>query len=419
MYIRGTIFIMISSFFLHSCGNPQGKKKEELNSTSEMEQQYQPGSFGYDLKVLRDNHNIILLSDSMGKALVAISQEWQGRVMTSSLNGMDGLGMAWINHALIKSKEFKPHINPFGGEDRFWLGPEGGQFSLYHKQGNPMDLANWQVPDVIDTKPFDLVNHTNSKASFTKNLNVVNYSGYTFSLLVERDINLLNRNDVKKIIGLPVQDLEIVAFESVNKITNSGSSPWTRNTGALSIWILGMFKPSETLTIIIPYKKGDISVLGLVVNDSYFGKISPERMIVKDNVIFYKGDGKSRGKLGIGPKRATPFIGAYSSETKVLTIVNFTLPKNTFEYVNSLWEQQKNPFSGDVLNSYNDGPVQDGSQLGPFFELETSSPAAFLEPGKSIAHTHRTIHLTGSDAKIDEICRKVFNVTLEEVKTAF
>jgi hypothetical protein len=24
-----------------------------------------------------------------------------------------------------------PHINVFGGEDRFWLGPEGGQFSIF------------------------------------------------------------------------------------------------------------------------------------------------------------------------------------------------------------------------------------------------------------------------------------------------
>ena len=33
---------------------------------------------------------------------------------------------------------------------RFWLGPEGGQYSLYFKPGDPFDLAHWQVPEPID-----------------------------------------------------------------------------------------------------------------------------------------------------------------------------------------------------------------------------------------------------------------------------
>ena len=38
-------------------------------------------------------------------------------------------------------------MNVFGGEDRFWLGPEGGQFALYFKPGDPFDLDHWQVPE--------------------------------------------------------------------------------------------------------------------------------------------------------------------------------------------------------------------------------------------------------------------------------
>ena len=33
-------------------------------------------------------------------------------------------------------------MNVFGGEDRFWLGPEGGQFALYFKAGDPFDLRS-------------------------------------------------------------------------------------------------------------------------------------------------------------------------------------------------------------------------------------------------------------------------------------
>jgi hypothetical protein len=33
----------------------------------------------------------------------------------------------------------------------------------------------------------------------------------------------------------------------------------------------------------------------------------------------------------------------------------------SLKYVNSKWGQQDDPYKGDVVNSYNDGPVEDGS----------------------------------------------------------
>ena len=34
--------------------------------------------------------------------------------------------------------------------------------------------------------------------------------------------------------------------------------------------------------------------------------------------------------------------------------------------------------------------------LGPFYELETSSPALALAPGESAEHVHRTLHFLGA-----------------------
>ena len=49
-----------------------------------------------------------------------------------------------------------------------------------------------------------------------------------------------------------------------------------------------------------------------------------------------------------------------------------------------MWEMQREPFKGDVINSYNDGPPAPGKPpLGPFYELETSSPALSLSPASS------------------------------------
>ncbi|MCK4751551.1 MAG: hypothetical protein KAT15_31050, partial [Bacteroidales bacterium] len=109
----------------------------------------------------------------------------------------------------------------------------------------------------------------------------------------------------------------------------------------------------------------------------------------------------------------------YNEETNMLTIVNFSHHRKDSLYVNSKWELQEDPFSGDVVNSYNDGPFEEGSQMGPFFELESSSPAAGLAPGSSLTHIHRTLHLMGDKAILDSISQKVLGVTLAEIYAAF
>jgi hypothetical protein len=84
-----------------------------------------------------------------------------------------------------------------------------------------------------------------------------------------------------------------------------------------------------------------------------------------------------------------------------------------------MWELQKEPFKGDVLNSYNDGPLADGSQMGPFYELESSSPAAQLKSGESLRHLHQTYHFQGDETTLNEIVIKIFGVSLEIIINAF
>jgi hypothetical protein len=90
------------------------------------------------------------------------------------------------------------------------------------------------------------------------------------------------------------------------------------------------------------------------------------------------------------------------------------------DYVNSLWKLQDNPFEGDAVNAYNDGPAMPGAKpIGPFYELESSSPAAALKPGESLSHVHRTIHLSGSKPALDAVARATLGVSLDEIEGAF
>ena len=76
--------------------------------------------------------------------------------------------------------------------------------------------------------------------------------------------------------------------------------------------------------------------------------------------------------------------------------------------------------AGDVINSYNDGPPAPGAPpLGPFYELETSSPGLGLAPAEEHVHVHRTIHLVGPDTDLDAIARAVLKVPLADVAGAF
>ena len=75
---------------------------------------------------------------------------------------------------------------------------------------------------------------------------------------------------------------------------------------------------------------------------------------------------------------------------------------------------------GDVINSYNDGPPAPGKPpLGPFYELETSSPALSLAPGQTYAHVHRTYHFTGAEADLDRIARATLKAGIAEIANVF
>ncbi|MGA2532832.1 MAG: DUF6786 family protein [Candidatus Aminicenantales bacterium] len=378
--------------------------------------------FKDDATFLKAHTRAIILTTTNGLAQVAVNADLQGRVMTSTADGPNGLSFGWINREALLAGGNNLHMNAFGGEDRFWLGPEGGQFSIFFKARDPFDLDHWFTPPPINKGAYQIVARKADRIHFRKAMHLVNYSGTKFDLELNREVRILGADEVVA-FGVPVPPgVKMVAFASDNKITNTGTKAWTKDTGLLSVWILGMFNPSPATTIVVPFKPGPQAELGPVVNDAYFGKVPADRLAVrdKDGVLFFSGDGKFRSKIGIPPRRVKPFAGSYDAANKVLTIIHVTVPEGATDYVNSMWKIQEDPFSGDVVNSYNDGPASPGAKpLGPFYELESSSPAAALKPGETLTHVHATLHFQGPDTALDEIARKVLGVGLMEIHSAF
>lgn len=366
--------------------------------------------FKDDVEFLKKYTPIIMLATADGQGKIAISPSLQGRVMTSTATGDEGTSFGWINKELFISGDTLPHMNAFGGEERFWLGPEGGQFALFFKAGDPFDFDHWQTPPLIDTEPFYIETQTQDRIVFSKEASLVNYSNFEFHFKIRREV---------KIVSSPELGVSTIAYQTINTLQNTGDQSWQKESGLLSIWLLGMFNPSPGTTVIIPFHPGTEEEKGLIVNDDYFGKVPAERLIVKDSVCYFKADGAYRSKIGFNPRRAKNVMGSYDAINKVLTIVEYS-KSDLVDYVNSKWELQENPYAGDVTNSYNDGPATPGAKpMGPFYELETSSPVIPLQPGESITHTQTTYHYVGDETKLTELAKKILGVELKEVVSIF
>jgi len=375
-------------------------------------------TFADDVAFLSEHGEVITLAAPSG-GVVALSAQYQGRVMTSAVS-KDAPGLGYLNRAFIASGETGTQFDNYGGEDRFWLGPEGGQFALYFPPGKPQEFAHWQTPAGFQEGTWTVESRSATEVVFSRSMQVANYAGTTFDVGVERTVRLLDPSSVQQLLGeapLELSGLDWVAYETVNAITNRGKRAWTRETGAPSIWILAMFNPSPDTWVMVPF---DARGEGTIVNDQYFGAVPPERLKVLDQgVILFKCDGEHRSKIGVGPARVRPFAGSYSASARLLTLVHFDRPKDATAYANGMWDPKAAPFAGDVVNSYNDGPVEPGKPaLGGFYELETSSPAAFLTPGATITHTHRTLHFVGNLEKLDPLARRALGVDLETAMTS-
>lgn len=366
-------------------------------------------TFSEDVAFLKRHVEVITLGQGAGQPQVAVVPAYQGRVMTSTVGGGEAPSHGWINHDLIASGKTGPHINAFGGEDRFWLGPEGGQFSVFFKKGDPFDLEHWQTPAVIDTAPYRVTAKSDSEVTFRHEAKIKNYSDTEFSMRIDRTVRLFDRSRVGELLGTGLPEgVRVVCYETENVLTNIGETAWTKQGGLLSIWILGMYKHSEQTTVLVPYVEGDEAKLGPIVNADYFGTVPTNRLKAADGVIRFSGDGQYRSKIGLTPQRAKPILGSYDATRQLLTLVQYTKPEGATDYVNSMWELQDEPFRGDVVNSYNDGPPSPGAKpLGPFYELESSSPALALKPGESATHIHRTIHLQGDEATVRQLGKTV------------
>ncbi len=168
---------------------------------------YKMGTYGYDVAYFA-KHGIGIVELVDGQSKVMVIPAWQGRIQTSTTDGNEGTSYGWTNYRFIDAGKVSPQFNPFGGEERFWIGPEGGPFSWYFRKGDEQVYENWKVPSYIDTDAYDVVEQTPAKVVLAKEFDAVNASDNAFRIGVTRTVSLVGADELKGLLGVDIQKLK-------------------------------------------------------------------------------------------------------------------------------------------------------------------------------------------------------------------
>ena len=202
-------------FLMNGCQSPEHHDDHPDNPV------YSQGSFGYDLEFLQKQDSSLVVLQ-IGEARVIVSPKYQAKVFTSTASGNNGFSFGWINYKAF-GKTLDPHMNAYGGENRLWLGPEGGKYSLFFKPDSAMVINNWKTPAPIDVESWDIAAADSIAVAMSKEMSLLNYAGTSIHVRVNRKIEILDRSEINKLTGLTAGDsLKIVGYETENILTNTG-----------------------------------------------------------------------------------------------------------------------------------------------------------------------------------------------------
>ncbi len=363
-----------------------------------------------DLLLLSQKAELIELSSPNGLSRLFISPQFQGKVLSSTNDGLQGYSQGWLNYEGI-AQDHKNIGSGIGGEERVWIGPLGGQHSFYFQQVKPIHDDNWKVPAPIDSEPFQLIDQSDSSVKLSKEFQLSNFIGTQFKLKLKRNIELLNNQKAYSLLNLKtLSNIKMVAYESSHTLINAGKNKWTTEKGLASLWSLNMLKGTNQSNVIIPLPY-DISTDSIY---KYLSPIKDDRLFIKDQALIFKTDGKYRSKIGI-PNTISPSIyGSYQPEINTLHIVQYQIDGEPL-YFNSEVSEQENPYLGEAIPIYNHGPMDLSiGETNSFYEMESCSSMKELAPKDSLFHFHRMFHFTGSKKDLNQISKSLLGVDLME-----
>ncbi len=404
-----TTFLLPASLLFCACGI--------IRENSMKNDEYKMWSFGQELAFFSEyGVQVMLLGE--GDSLVCVSPEWQARVMTSTFAGADGPSIGWINRPLIAFKKDDLRTAQAGGEDRFWVGPGTGEFSIFEQTGGLYEGGERSAPPELSSEPWKLVDSSKTRARFEKDFNFENSRGIKVHAKAEREISVLNRKNVSEILGIEIPNsVTLVAYQSFNKLKNVGNEDWSPRGGMVNISVQSCYNANRSVNVFVPYVRGDLSKLGNIVTDDFYGSSAEGRLFIENSYIRFKADGRALSGIGISPERSEGIVLSYDMKNNILTVVLYIRPLDVMTYMPSLWRRSDLSGNGDAIGVFNNGPRGQGDfGADSFYEISTNSPALALKSGKSQFHIQRTFHFTGSEYDLGIIAYKLAGITMQQLR---
>ncbi|MFC3120699.1 DUF6786 family protein [Agaribacter flavus] len=373
--------------------------------------------YSNDLLLLNKHFEPVELTNTHGKVIVL--PELQGRVMVGafSLEPQHSLydqSIGWIHREYLTTKHTNPN-QAIGGSTRLWFAPEKGPHAIFFAPEHAQVPENIRVPDAISMDEYEVLAKNNSEVSMRSQAKILSHSNFVFEIEVLRTITLFDETQILQSLEIEALDgIHVVGYQAKTQISNIGADDWSPDTGMLSIWDLSAFAPSDKTTVIMPFKGK------LKQPTTYFNDNVPTHFHIANNKLYYRADAKHMNKIGIPIENTLPYLGSYDAVRNLLTIVTFSFNQEDKYYNNSVWfEEGYEPYNGEAINLFNDGPLDDQPPFGPFYELETSSSAKPLKAGASQQHIHRVYHLTGQRKALNKVSLAVLGVNLDTVEAVF
>ena len=266
--------------------------------------------------------------------------------MTSSCNGPDGMSFGFINRDFISAGIPNAHFNNYGGEERMWISPEGGQFSLWFKPGvKEQTLADWFTPPELNDGPWPVVAEEDSTSvRMAAKMKLQNTSGTRFDVEVARGVRLLSAADCGELFGpaavktLSQRGVKMVAYET-DESNNQSRSGHEQGKGVDLDLDAGHAQCGS----------GNRGAGALQIRRSVATRPGgPERLLRQNPAratenpargVLFCADGQFRSKIGTSQRRARDMVGSIDFLADVLTLVKFGMPRNPADnlYMDNLW----------------------------------------------------------------------------------
>ncbi|MFI3290250.1 MAG: DUF6786 family protein [Opitutales bacterium] len=371
-------------------------------------------TFQKDFTLLNQYADCHVLAD--GDSYIAVSPKLQARVLVASLDGVKGESLGWYNRKMIVNGTAEYAHNIIGGIDRFSLAPEGGDNALFFKKGDSIIAENWKAPAFLSTEPWQVIAKDEKHILFEKSASVVNAKDAKFDIKVLRQISILDKAQAGEFLGTEIaEDINMVAFQSINKITNEGSAKWQKEDGLIAESLQSCFTAGGNTYAFIPYKNDE--GLGNMYNDKYFDASDNEfRFLLTDDYARLRVDAKKLIEIGVNAKRSKSMALAYDANKNILTVVTYVAPSVDVPYITSMWQRSDDTLNGDAISVFNDGvSAQSSFDFDNYYEITTNSPALALEAKASQLHVHRVYQFYGSEYELGLLSEKLAGISIEEL----